>query len=322
MSIPPPRILFCSLSAKLSLYIEVLRNAQMFSKDAKVIGCDSNINCDAAKKIEHFIHLPNLDSLTDTQLMEILSDHKITHILPTRDGELSFWAKKKDWLSQHNITTWVSEACFVDCCNNKLLFSNQWADSPITPIRTLSDTSDRSIARWAVKEKAGSGSTNIALNIGAEEASKLASESFNQPIFQPFIRGKEFTAEAWISKISECYGPLLRWRNKVINGESHQTTQFNNSEWEGLVSEVFLHTPGAYGHCLAQVIVDDQMKLHLIEINPRLGGASPLALRAGLSSVYWHLMEEAGEINAIPRKPVFSSGLKLTKKNGVAEFSF
>jgi hypothetical protein len=33
-------------------------------------------------------------------------------------------------------------------------------------------------------------------------------------------------------------------------------------------------------------------------------------------------MEEAGEINAIPRKPVFSSGLKLTKKNGLAEFSF
>ena len=322
MSIPPPRILFCSLSAKLSLYIEVLRNAQMFSKDAKVIGCDSNVNCDAAKKIEHFIHLPNLNSLTDAQLIEILSDHKITHILPTRDGELSFWAKKKDWLSQHNITTWVSDIRFVECCNDKQLFSMQWADSSITPIRTLCDTSDPSIVRWVVKEKVGSGSSNIALSVDADEARELASESFNQPIFQPFIRGREFTAEAWISKTSECHGPLLRWRNKVVSGESHQTTQFNNSEWESLVSEVFLHTPGAYGHCLAQVIVDDEMKLHLIEINPRLGGASPLALRAGLNSVYWHLMEEAGEINAIPRKPVFSSGLKLTKKNGVAEFSF
>ena len=322
MNIPTPRILFCSLSAKLSLFNEVLRNAQLFSKDAKVIGCDSDVNCDAAKKIEHFIHLPCLNSLTDTQIIEILSDHEITHILPTRDGELSYWSKKKDFLKEHNITTWVSDTRFVECCDDKKLFSVQWADSSIATIPTLNNTSDPSIARWVVKEKTGSGSSNIALSVGADTARELAKESFSQPVFQPFIRGKEFTAEAWISKASECYGPLLRWRDKVVNGESHQTTQFNNSEWESLVSEVFLHIPGAYGHCLAQVIVDDKTKLHLIEINPRLGGASPLALRAGLNSIYWNLLEESGEIKAIPQKPAFPLGLKLTNKNGVAEFSF
>ena len=42
---------------------------------------------------------------------------------------------------------------------------------------------------------------------------------------------------------------------------------------------------GLRGHVMAQVIVDNSDNLHLVEINPRLGGATPYLL-AGLSSIY------------------------------------
>ena len=74
---------------------------------------------------------------------------------------------------------------------------------------------------------------------------------------------------------------------------------------------------GLQGQCLAQIIVDEDCKLHLIEINPRLGGASPLSLEAGLNSIGWFLNESNGASQKIPKNPAIRDGLRLKKKNGV-----
>jgi hypothetical protein len=86
------------------------------------------------------------------------------------------------------------------------------------------------------------------------------------------------------------------------------------------VRNVFLHRPGLFGHCLAQVLVEKDGTLNLVEINPRLGGASPLALRAGLMSISWHLLEEEKNREVIPQYPKFKDGLFLEKKEGVVSF--
>ena len=91
-----PRILFCSLSAKFSLYKEVLRSAQAFCADAIVIGCDSNADCVSAPEVDHFLEIPPLEDLSDLQLLEICRKNKITHILPTRDAELPFGRRKNN----------------------------------------------------------------------------------------------------------------------------------------------------------------------------------------------------------------------------------
>ena len=158
------------------------------------------------------------------------------------------------------------------------------------------------------------------LDLDYQEACNIASSSKDGFIFQPFVSGREFSAEAWISKEGRCYGPLLRWRNKVVEGESHQSTVFRNPEWEDRLRDVFLHRPGLFGHCLAQVIVEEDGKLNLVEINPRLGGASPLALRAGLTSISWHLLEEEKSLKVIPEYPNFRDGLFLEKKEGIVSF--
>ena len=63
MSRTSPRILFTSLSAKSSLYNEVLCNARSFCQDALVIGCDCNHACEAATKVKKFIQLPRYSLL-------------------------------------------------------------------------------------------------------------------------------------------------------------------------------------------------------------------------------------------------------------------
>ena len=69
------------------------------------------------------------------------------------------------------------------------------------------------------------------------------------------------------------------------------------------------------GHVLAQVIVDKNENLHLIEINPRLGGASPLALSAGLHSVKWSILEFNEKSELIHKTPKIKTGLSLSKRD-------
>ena len=315
-----PRILFSSLSAKLALYREVARDARHFHRDAKVIACDSDPNCSASREVIYFIPFPKIPELPDEKLIEICKLHQISHVLPTRDGELLFWGQRKELLAQHNIQVWVSNEECIELCNDKLSFYQSWKSCSIPAIPTYETLTDNQASRWAVKPRLGSGGKMIKLDLDYQEACNIAASSKGAFIFQPFVTGREFSAEVWISKEGRCYGPLLRWRNKVVEGESHQSTVFRNLEWEERVRNVFLHRPGLYGHCLAQVLVEKDGALNLVEINPRLGGASPLALRAGLTSISWNLLQEAMSPVVIPEYPQFRDGLFLEKKEGVVSF--
>ncbi len=315
-----PRILFSSLSAKLALYREVARDAQHFHRDAKVIACDSDPNCAASREVDHFIPLPKISDLSDEKLIEICKLHEISHVLPTRDGELLFWAQRRELLAQHNIHVWVSNEECIQLCNDKLSFYENWKNCPIPTIPTYDTLQGNQSVRWVVKPRLGSGGRMNKLDLSYHEACNIASSPRDDFIFQPFVSGREFSAEAWISKEGRCYGPLLRWRNKVVDGESHHSTVFRNPEWEERVRNVFLHRHGLFGHCLAQVLVQEDGALNLVEINPRLGGASPLALRAGLTSISWNLLQETLRLEAIPHYPQFRDGLFLEKKEGVVSF--
>lgn len=310
-----PKVLFSSLSAKFALYQAVLQDLRKYHPEAIVLGVDSNPYCPAAAKVDHFSHLPPLDQLSDDQLMNFCRSHEITHILPSRDGELAYWSSRKNWLKKSGIEAWVSDPDYVEFCGDKLLFHDAWRESPVPPIPTHTSLPKASSTRWVVKERFGSGSVSLGINLSFSEA-QIFSKSLDRPIYQPFIEGREFTAETWIDQQGSCHGVLLRWRDHVVDGESHHTTVFNHAEWSKLMEKVFLFHPGAWGHCLAQVLVDHSGYLHLVEINPRLGGASPLSLHAGLNSIQWHLMEGADELETIPQDPCFAIGKTLIKKEG------
>ena len=107
--------------------------------------------------------------------------------------------------------------------------------------------------------------------------------------------------------------PSLRWaiRSLMANPTSPLFFEIRSGRE---VRNVFLHRPGLFGHCLAQVLVQEDGALNLVEINPRLGGASPLALRAGLSSISWNLLQDAMSLEVIPEYPQFRDGLFRRKK--------
>ncbi len=310
-----PKILFSSVSAKIGLYNSVLEDAKRFDQSTTLIGADCDLSCPAAGIVERFARFPAIDDLTKDTLVDELKKLEVTHVLPTRDGELQFWSGHKKFLLENGIITWVSAPHFVQVCSDKLQFYEKWKDNVVPAISTQCEISKVSLGRWVVKERYGAGARDIGLNLSTDDAIRHAAH-LRDPIFQPFIEGSEFTAETWIDRNGSCRSVLLRWRQHVVDGESHKTEVFRNPEWENSLKSTFSRLPGGHGHCLAQVLVDRSGKLRLIEINPRLGGASALSLHAGLHSVEWNLLESYGHLDCIPSIPDFAEGMKLIKLDG------
>ena len=66
-----------------------------------------------------------------------------------------------------------------------------------------------------------------------------------------------------------------------------------------------------YGHVIFQLILSSNSKIHIIECNPRFGGASTASIAAGLDSFYWFILESLGE--NISDYPFISSKKDITQ---------
>ena len=315
--VPHFNVLFSSLSAKIALYNSVKNEIATISPGIGLLGADSDKSCIGSKKVQDFTTIPPIDELKKESLLHYCQKNKVQFIVPTRDGELPFWAEHQDFLFSNQIGVMISSKSAIQLCEDKYLFAKHLKKAPIPAIQTsLSSTSLSSeYDHFVAKERTGTASSSIGINLRQDD---LLAHSLNlkEPIFQPQIKGREFSAETWIDKNNRCHGVVLRWRNLVIKGESHNSITFKNTAWEKKLVATFNKIEGLKGHILGQVMVDQNEKLHLIEINPRLGGASPLALASGLHSVKWSILEFLELSNQIPSEPIFKDGLQLIKKKG------
>jgi len=309
-------LLFSSLSAKIALFQSVANQTQLIVPNCRIVGADSDIHCIGAKQIEHFAYMPFIKDLNQDVLLEFCKEKKIQFVIPTRDGELYFWAMHQEFLLENQIGVMISSSSAIALCEDKYAFFNHLKNAPIPSIKTARslDSLASLCNRFVVKEKTGSASRSVGLNLKKEEV-EVHLNCLQDPIFQPQINGREFSAETWIDQEGKPHGIVLRWRICVVDGEAHETKTFKNLHWSKKILETIAMIEGLKGHVLAQVIVDENDCLHLVEINPRLGGASPLSLAAGLESIKWSLLEFFGHSNQIPEYPVIKEGLHLSKQN-------
>ena len=309
-------LLFSSFSSKLALFRSVTEQAQLVSSHFTVLGADSDENCLGAKQTENFITIPLIRDLSREDVLEYCQKNDIRYIIPTRDAELVFWAEKEKFLLGEGIGVMISACSAISICEDKFKFFQHLRDAPVQPIETCLSAHELTSEndRFVVKERSGSASRLISLNTKRDEIDFFSSR-LTEPIFQPQITGREFSAETWIDQKGKCHGVVLRWRIEVVKGESHETVTFSNPEWAQKIIQTFSMIAGLKGHVLAQVIVDNEENLHLVEINPRLGGASPLSIAAGLNSIKWSLLEFLDRSEEIPAFPDFTYGLRLSKKN-------
>lgn len=311
-----PILLFSSLGNKVALFRSVQEQAECFSSKARVIGADSNPFCEGRVRVDYFCQTPKTKGWERVDLLTFCKKQKVSHIIPTRDGELVFWARNKESLIEHGIKVMVSSEEAVIRCQDKYKFSKSWPrECPLQTIPSFTGPEEIADQKFVVKERKGSGSNKIGLKLPLVDAKEWAT-SLREPIFQPYLQGPEVSAETWINRDGKCHGMLLRWRKVILNGESHETEVFKDHLLEEKIKASIELIEGLYGHCLVQLILPPDEEPAIIEINPRLGGASPLALYAGIKSISWFLLESHGMADQIPTCPAIKYGSKLFKKNG------
>lgn len=287
-------ILISSAAKKIPLYYAVQRAAQKINPFATVIAGDMSDNSLSKYICDNFWHMPPTNDQFLSSIVNGCKKRGISAIIPTRDGELIFWATHKVLLEKEGIAVLVAPRDAIALCMDKLafaVFGRQHGHPCIEAAEKIADLPE-SYERFVVKERFGAGSRALGLNLSQEEAKNHA-RGLSCPIFQPYIVGQEFSADAWLDSNARLKGIILRNRDLVVSGESQVTTTFRNSAFE-LILKKFLEQIGITGHAVLQAIATEQGELHIIECNARFGGASTTALAAGLDSFYWSLLEIYG----------------------------
>jgi len=286
------KILVSSAAGKVPLVRAMQKAVKQIDPNGRVVAGDMNQQSLTALVADGFWLMPPThdDKLED--LIGGLRAQQINIVLPTRDGELLFWSRHAERLKAEGVHVIVSEHQPLLRCLDKLDFSAFGKANNLPFIPSSDRIEDITCDRLVVKERYGAGSRAIGINLDRTQA-VAHSTMLEQPIFQPYIEGIEFSVDAWVSKEHRVKGLILRRRDKVVNGESQITTTFTNRLIEEQVRNV-IESLELCGPIVLQVLLDANGGLHVIECNARFGGASTIGIAAGLNSFYWSILETQG----------------------------
>jgi carbamoyl-phosphate synthase large subunit len=267
--------------------------------DCLLFAADSNPKTLGRYFADGFWTMPSLEELTTDELISFCNENQIKAIIPTRDGELAYFANQNFALMEAGISVMVSKIDAVKACDDKLLFSRILEQQQLPSIPTVQNISLMDTKSFVVKEQFGAGSKSLLLNAEKDQAQHFAKTLFH-PVFQPFIEGTEYSVDLFITQNNSVKGTIVRERTLVIDGEAHVTTTLNRPDIGYLCERAALSFE-LTGHSVWQVLESADKNLHVIECNPRFGGASTASLAVGLDSFYWFLQETIhGSIDHIP----------------------
>ena len=285
-------ILITSASKKVPLIEAIKTAAQKIHPIIRIIAGDIDENSLSRYVADDFWKMPPTVDEELSGIIQECSQRDIHLIIPTRDGELKFWAKNSDKLLQEGIKVIVSPLSSIEICIDKLAFSEFGESHNLPFIPTSQDPNDFSEAIMVAKERYGAGSRGIGIGLNHEDSRNHA-EHLENAIFQPFVNGIEISIDAFLDQKSKVKGVVLRTRDSVIQGESQVTTTFQNKGIQSKVIEI-LESLNLRGPVVMQAILDEDDQIHVIECNPRFGGASTTSIAVGLDIWYWAILEASG----------------------------
>lgn len=290
-------VLVTSAGNKLPLLRATSEALRRLNSHWNVIAGDSDSTCPASFLNTFFWHTPDWKNVGADFLIRELKERSVAIILPTRDGELDFWAEMSPALRDHGIEVIVSRSESLRVCLDKIQFAVFGLENSLPVIPTSLNFADFGDAPLVVKERYGSGSKGIGLNLSPKDA-KIHSKLLNFPIFQPYVLGAEISIDAYMTLTSEVHGLVLRKRERVINGESQVTSTFRHPKIEAAATRV-LSALQLRGPVVMQGITFNG-GIRVIEVNPRFGGASTASIAVGLDLIFWCLFERLRPESPLP----------------------
>ncbi|PSR52454.1 epimerase [Adhaeribacter arboris] len=291
---PSSNVLVTSISRKVPMLQAIKLATKKLHPNLVLHGADVSAEVIGKHFVDRFWQMPRMADLSIEEVLRYCQQENIFLIIPSRDGELEFWASHKDLLMAKGISVMLSSLSAVQVCLDKLQFYQTLSAQNLPVIPTAETIEDLpNTEKYVVKERYGAGALGMGLNLNQQDALAHA-KKLKQPIFQPFIEGQEYSLDMYVTQTGQVKGIVARTRDLVINGESQVTQTVSFPALEKLGEELVRVLP-LQGHVVLQVLLTPDGQFHIIECNSRFGGASTLSTQCGLDSFYWALLEAQGE---------------------------
>lgn len=285
-------VLITSLSQKIPLITHVKEATKKVKAFEEVHGMDANHECVGKYFVDNFWASKPLTDLSRRDIASYCKEHEIGAIIPTRDGELPYFAKEKSYFLDHGIAVLISNPECVEVCEDKYLFYEKLCYWGLPCIPTYLKFGEVEEGRQVVKERYGTRTHFIGVADSTLDAQSLSGKIL-EPIFQPFIHGQEYSIDLYRSREGHILGPISRQRNFVVSGESQIFTTCVHPEIERLCVHL-ANKLNIFGPCVFQGIEQEDGEFLFLECNPRFGGASSLSIAAGLDIFSYFFKESLG----------------------------
>lgn len=293
LEVKPAAVLMTSISKKIPMIEAVKNAAKKVGSYTLLCGTDSDDQCIGSYFVDQFWKSLPLDEMKPDEIVNYCLKHGIKAIIPSRNGDVEFFSRHFDYFTSADINVMVSSYDTVQRCLDKQEFANFLAEHGFPVIPTRQNVDEILAERFVVKDRYGAGSLKMGINLSKPEAIQW-SKQMKHPIFQPFIQGEEYSIDLYRTFSKELKGVVVRKRDRVKEGESQVTTTVRMPELEMLCAKV-AEKLGIVGHAVLQVLHAPEGQFHLIECNPRFGGASTASIAVGLDSFYWFFLETLHE---------------------------
>ena len=305
------KLLVTSIGNKSALLAHLLDAIERVSSPITILTSDASSEVLCSKLAPSFVKSPLFQPTFRAEVAEFIARAGVNFILPTREQDQLLLQQMSNSGEIPGIAVLASPLQTLKLFGDKMHSEVFLRNLGFPTIPTFTDLDSVLSTQLVVKERFGAGSIGTRVEVSRAEAAEHA-PLLENPVFQPYIRGPEFTVDAYYSSQGDLKGLSVRSRDLVIRGESYVTTVTTDkdlNEFAIRVATRLSETTRIFGPICFQFIVAENGPM-IIEVNPRFGGASGASILAGLDSLSWLLGEASGE-QTFPDE-IFLPGASLT----------
>lgn len=271
-------VLITSAAAKVLLVQAFQRAAARLG--GRVLTTDMAASCAAGLFSDaHFKVKPiNAEGALD-ELLLICATNEVRLIVPTRDGELAFFAQHKQRFAAAGVAVLVPDLHRLRVCQDKRAFGQAIAAHGLGALPVL----DQPVTRFPafVRPAEGAGGRGVRR---IDDAAELATVgNLTDYLVHPLIVAPEYSIDLLMDLDGRALQAVVRERGQVVAGESRVSTVVRHDRLETDTLRLG-EALGLVGHNTVQAFDDRERGLLFIEVNPRFGGASNCSIEAGLQS--------------------------------------
>ena len=213
-------------------------------------------------------------------LTHLCKQQRIGLVVPTRDGELPVLAHLAADLRMVGATALVAAAPALAVCRDKRRFVAFCRDNDLPVPRTWAPGERPDAFPVFVRPICGAGGGDAG-PIATAEAFDLATAG-REMLVQERVQGHEYSVDVLMDLAGGPIQAIARTRLALRAGEAVKSRVEDRPDLAALGLSICARL-GLVGHNVVQLF-DTPAGPRLIEVNPRFGGASNLAIRAGLDS--------------------------------------